>query len=453
VLSRFRFHAGAERWLQHGVVVNAPQQSWYTTATSPGADIFYAINGTKLMWYRYSESTGTLSSGTQAGTWLGNSKTISAAPDSCRPVSQPNPARPNLDPPNRLAKASLLKTTDGHLQYAYIDTEGRPVHGDIRDVTSPSTSGFSTLPDAATFTGTPALAENAGGSLRLWAQGVDADVRGFGRRVGNVSWDPAINRYGRMVTPPQAVRTADNRVAYYALDSDGHVWSKFQTQADGTLYPWRRVTGGPTMSFTKNFTTVAVGNTVHLIALRTTSDHCKITIAPGSVTPWTCGGTSATSAPAVVPMPDNTLQLFARRTDGNVHTSRTSTNGDINGPWTTVVPGALPNGVQAVGDPAALTAPDGRIQLVVRGGDGFTYRTSQEAPASTTWLPWKEITAYRDETAVDPTLALAGDTWVVAFRTPSGVPKLLRWVPNTAAARTAAESSGAGELVEVPLQH
>ncbi|MDX3656116.1 tachylectin-related carbohydrate-binding protein [Streptomyces sp. ID05-26A] len=454
ILRRFRYHAGSQRWLQHNVIVNPRSGGlplaflWTRTATSPGADIIYGIENTKLVWYRYNESTGLLSQGTQTGTWLGNSKTISAAPDSCRLVTEPNPDRPNLNPPDRLAKAALLKTSNDRLQYAYVDTEGKAVHGEFHDITNPAPAGFSTLPDPAGFTGTPAIGENAGGSLRLWAQGVDADVRGFGRAAGGVSWDSAVNRFGRMATPPQAVRTADNRVAYYALDSNGHVWTKYQTQADGTLYAWRQFTSGPAMSFTRNFTTVAVGNTVHLIALRTAGDYCKITIVPGSVTPWTCGGASATSAPAVVPMPDGTLQLFARRTDGKIYTSRTSASGDINGAWTPAAPGDLPNGVQAVGDPAALTAPDGKIQLVVRGTDGFTYRTGQQASASTAWWPWTEITNYEHETAVDPTVTTVAGTWVIAFRTPSGVPKLLRWQAN-AAARTASAST-AGEFVEVP---
>jgi hypothetical protein len=75
------------------------------------------------------------------------------------------------------------------------------------------------------------------------------------------------------------------------------------------------------------------------------------------------------------------------------------------------------------------------------------YRTGQANPGSSTWLPWAEITQYEHETAVDPTLSLAADTWVIAYRTPAGDPKLVRFQP--AAAARAAES--AGEFVEVPL--
>ncbi|MEV0675503.1 hypothetical protein AB0I60_03165 [Actinosynnema sp. NPDC050436] len=90
-------------------------------------------------------------------------------------------------------------------------------------------------------------------------------------------------------------------------------------------------------------------------------------------------------------------------------------------------------------------APNGTIQLAVRGDDGFVYRTGQTSPGSSTWLPWAEVTGYAHETAVDPTLSLAADTWVVAFRTPAGDPKLLRYQPVAA---RAAEST---EFVEVPL--
>jgi hypothetical protein len=459
ILTRFRYHAGSGRWLQYKVIVNPtsgpvrPGYFWADSATSPGADILYGIQFDKLVWHRYNESTGTMSSGTVTGTWNSPNKTIVASPDSCRRLSEPNPDRPNVGPANHLAKASLLKTSNGHLQYAYLDTFGKPVHADIRDVTSPGSAGFSTLPDAAAFTDVPALAESAGGSLGLLAQADDADLRVFNRAAGSVAWSSSLNRAGRMATPSQAVRTADNKVAYYALDANGYVWTKFQTRPDGPVNAWRQLTSGTAMSFTKNFTTTTVDNSVHLTALRTTGDYCKTTITSGVATAWTCGGTSATSAPAVVVLSDNTLQLFARRSDGKVYTSRTATTGEINGAWTQAAPGDLPNGVQAVGDPAALIAPNGTIQVVVRGSDGFTYRTGQQASSSTAWWPWTEITNYGTDNAVDPAVSQAGGTWVIAYRTPSGIPKLVRWDPNATVPATTQSvvDSGAGQFVEVPL--
>lgn len=450
---RFRYHAGSQRWLSHGQPVPGIQWERFKHLTSPGADIIYgARDDNALMWFRFNESTGHLTSGTVAGGWWTDSIAATAAPGSCRSAAEPNPQRPDLGTPDRLAKTALLKTTNGHLQYAYVDTEGRAVHAQITDLYNVNPNGFTTLPDTSGFTGTPALGENTTGELRLLAQAADSDVRGFGQSPTG-TWNAATNDHGRMLTPPQAVRTNDNRVTYLAMSPDGQLWAKWQHHENGLVYPWRLLTA-QSIPVTKHFTAIAQGNAIHVIALRADGAHCKTTIAPGSVSDWACAGQSGVGAAAVVPMPDNTLQLFARRTDGKIYTTRTSVNGSIPASWAPVN-GSLPGGVLAAGDPAALMAPDGTIQLVVRGDDNFTYRTGQLAAGSPQWTPWSEVTQYREETAVDPTLSLAANTWVVAFRTPGGVPQLWRFHPAAAAARTAGAhpaEAGAGDLVPVPLK-
>ena len=447
---RFRYHAGSQRWLQHRQPIPGIAWEQYRNLTSPGGDVIYGIRNSdsKIVWWRYEETRHYVTPGAVIGQWWGDSINAIASPDSCKLDAEPNPGRPVLGTPNRTAKAALLKTDDGYLQYAYIDGDGKAVHAKVTDLYNVGPNGFATLPDTSGFTGTPALAENANGDLRLYAQGTDADVRAFGKPVDG-NWAAPNNRAGRMVTPPQGVRTADGRVSFFALSLDGYLWTKFQTTPNGPVYPWRKFSSLPIMS--RNLTIAAVGNAIHVVARHSFGEYCKLTVQPGSVTDWTCGGiTDIVGAVAVVPMPENTLQLVGRHSNGKIYTTRFQANGTIPTAWTQI-PGELPAGVTAAGEPAALMAPNGTLQVVVRGSDGFTYRTGQVASGSTSWHPWTEIYKYAFENAVDPTLSLAENTWVIAFRTPANEPRLLRWSPTTPSLAAAKTASTEGEFAVVPL--
>lgn len=77
----------------------------------------------------------------------------------------------------------------------------------------------------------------------------------------------------------------------------------------------------------------------------------------------------------------------------------------------------------AVGDPAALRAPNGALQVLVRGSDGYIHRTAQTAQ----------------------------DTWVIAFRTPAAEPQLWRFAPTTLAAKSSTSATEPGTFQNVPL--
>ena len=149
-------------------------------------------------------------------------------------------------------------------------------------------------------------------------------------------------------------------------------------------------------------------------------------------------------------MPSNTVQLFARRTDGRIYTVRFPERDSIPPDWAPM-DGALAGGASAAGDPAALLAPNGTLQVLVRGSDGYIHRTAQTAPGSPEWLRWTEITDYTKKTAVDPSVSLAQDTWVVAFRTPAAEPELWRFAPRSLAAKLATGGTEPGTFQSVPL--
>lgn len=449
---RYRFHAASQRWVSRGGRL-AGGWNAHSLLFSPGADIIYAVHGQQrsVWWYRYIESENRFVQGSgslPAGSgWAADSVAATASPDTCAVTGVTPPETPTItvEVP---ARSSLLRTSDGALQYSYVDNERKLVHARIQDVTSPGPSGFEVLPGYTAFTGSPTMSENENGLLRVYGHGGDTNVHGFLQMTGG--WNPHANFAGQLLSAPQLVRTANKLQTMVAFNAGGALWLRPQRVINGGMHAWRRPGGrAPLAPGTKDFTALTTGDTIIVVARNTDGRQCRASITALEQTEWQCSSTNGfTSAAAVVTMPDNTLQLFARKADGTVHTTRTAADGTIPDVWTPV-PGALPSGVVVAGAPAALLAPNGTLQVAVRGSDGFTYRTGQTSSASTSWHPWSEIQSYLHETAVDPAMSLAGDTWVIAYRTPSGDPKMVRWQPTqSSAARTASET---GELVEVPL--
>ena len=460
-LVRFRYHAPSQRWLQYDKTVGF---GWnmFNRVFSPGGDVLYGTRPDtgQLLWYRYNETTETWQGdpdtgmGRQVGSGWYHDLSVFALPDNCTRIGEPNPDRPVV-PQNRLAAAALAKTSNNYLQYAYVAGDGKLVHAEVRDLNNVSPNGFSTFPNQTNFTGVPSIVDNQNGSLRIAAHTEDSDARGAFQAQPGDPFGGVVDLGGRMQSPPQLVRTADGLVSYVSVDKDGFLWSRSQKTPNGRLLPWQQVKG---QSFqagaprpTGQVTAVAAGNDIKVVALRTDGTYGTATISPNAQTlTWQNNGGTANSGPAAALMLDGgILQLFARRTDGRIYT-HTST---ANGTWTPIL-GELAPGVTAAGPPTAVMSPGGTLEVAVRSTDGWVYRTGQKAQASTAWWPWTEITNYSYQTAVDPTVSLAENTWVVAFRTPEGIPKLSRFVPSppsSAAADRSAVPAGNGSFADVPL--
>ncbi|MEO6090543.1 MAG: tachylectin-related carbohydrate-binding protein, partial [Umezawaea sp.] len=431
---------------------------------SPGGDVLYGVrpdNG-DMLWYRYVESTGQLISdpstglGKLVGTGWQNDTSTVATTDSCSLTNEPNPDRPQV-PLDRTAKAALVKTKNGYLQYSYVDGEGRLVHSEVRDLFNVNPNGFGAIPGYNGLTGSPSIGESANGLLRIYGQGTDSDTRGVTQTALNGPWGAFEQQAGRMFSASQFVRTSNERLTLLALDDAGALWTKSQKTTDGQIFPWQKAnqTGTLPGGATRHLTAVASGDAIVLGALSLDGVYRVATLTNGSLSAWvSTSGNGGIGAASMVVMPDNTVQVFVRRADGRVYGQRSRTDGTFAGTWTAVLADLAP-GVTAAGAPSALMAPNGALQVAVRGTDGFVYRTGQVSPGSTGWLPWAEITEYTEETGVDPTLSLAADTWVIAFRTPDGDPKLRRFQAGSAKAastnRTSDTSSTSSGFVDVPL--
>ncbi|MGZ3143071.1 tachylectin-related carbohydrate-binding protein [Lentzea chajnantorensis] len=458
-LFRFRYHAPSQRWLEYAKPVGFGWQM-FSRVFSPGGDVLYGTRPDtgQLLWYRYDETNGTWQGdpvtgfGREVGNGWHDDLSVFALTDNCVRTPEPNPDRPVV-PRNRLAAAALTKTSNGYLQYAYVAKDGMLVHAEVRSL-SGGPNGFETFPGVTNLTGVPSIVDNQDQSLRIAAHTEDSDARGAFQAQPGASFGGLADLGGRMQSPPQLVRT-NGLVSYVAVDKDGFLWTRSQKTANSDLLPWSRVKG---QSFqtgeprpTGQLTVLAVDNTIKVVALRTDGTYGTTALTPTTETVvWqNNGGTGNTGPAAAVALGDD-LQLFARRTDGKVYTHSSAANGT----WTPIL-GELSPGVTAAGPPSAVLAPtSGTLEVAVRGTDGFTYRTGQQAHASTAWWPWHEITAYADETEVDPTLSLAENTWVIAYRTPAGLPKLRSFVPapsTTSATARSAAPTGNGSFVDVPL--
>lgn len=453
-LYRFRYHKSSQRWVSRSGAI-AGNWNTHKHMISPGADILYGLHGTQNTgwWYRYSETENKWAAGSGtnqfASWWAADSIAAVAAPDSCPQSGLPVPGTPAVTV-NRTAKATLLKTTNGYLQYAYVDNEGHLVHSEIRDIAAPNPNGFSAFPGYASFTGVPAVSENENGQVRVYGHGTDSNTHGYIQQPPN--WSSHNNMGGRTSSAAQFVRTDNKLQTWVAIDWDGSIWIRPQRMLNGAMYGWRRTLGSTAMSAgTKEFTTFASGNTIVVIALHTNGQQCRFDITNEAASALRCSGpTGFTGAASAIKVGDGIFQLFARRNDGKIYTTRTNADGSIQDTWTPMA-GTLPEGVTPVGAPSAVMAPNTTMQVATRGSDGYVYRSGQLASGSTAWTPWTEVTKYSDDTAVDPTLSLAGDTWVVAFRTTAGVPQLWRFVPGTGNTTLSTEAAG-NEFVSVPLQ-
>jgi hypothetical protein len=131
-------------------------------------------------------------------------------------------------------------------------------------------------------------------------------------------------------------------------------------------------------------------------------------------------------------MPDNTLQLFATDTTGTVQSQRQTAAG-FPATWTPIP------GLTAAGNPSAIMSPEGTLQIVARGTDGYAHYAAQAAPGSGTFIPWRQVTD--EQTSTDATALAVPDhnTWVVAYLNDISAPKLHRYQPATARSATFAE--------------
>jgi hypothetical protein len=228
-------------------------------------------------------------------------------------------------------------------------------------------------------------------------------------------------------------------VATFALDADYALWMRKQLAPDAPLGGWLPVGGTPLAH--QRLTLVPTSAGVRIIGLGRDGRFQTATYENNTLSAWSSlGGNGFTGTASTVLMPDGTLQVFATDSLGIVQTQRQTASG-FPGTWTAL------SGLTAAGSPSAIMAPDGTLQVVVRGSNNYGYYAGQVAPGASTFAPWHIITT-SEETSTDVT-ALAvpsANTWVAAYISDTGVPRLRRYQPPVSA-----RSSGT-TFVDVPIR-
>jgi hypothetical protein len=429
VLFRYRYHADSQRWLNYGQQVG---NTWniYDRVFGVGGDVLYAAQpDARLYWYRWDENTATWISNVsrQVGAgWVDWATT--AVPNACMRVGTSIPARPTV-PAQPHGAMTLLGTSDNHVHVGYVDAEGRAVHAEAADLSGGTPVGFSVVPGLTGVTATTAMSEYQDGTVLLSANGTDADLR-ESTRDGNDVWATPNLGGGFLVTAPAGVRLANDTVATLALDGNYGLWMRRQLTPNGPLQGWVGVGGTPLAH--QRLTVVPTSTGMRIIGLGRDGRLQTATVDNGVLSAWTdLGGSGFTGVASAVPMPDGTLQVFATDSTGAVRTQRQTVSG-FPGTWTTI------GDITAAGNPSAIMAPDGTLQVVVRGTDDYLYYAGQSAPGATTFTPWHIVTT-ADQTSTDPTaLAVSSvNSWVVAYVTDTGLPKLRRYQPSVGSGRAA----------------
>ncbi|WP_188317005.1 tachylectin-related carbohydrate-binding protein [Solihabitans fulvus] len=454
-LFRYVYDAGSQRWLQKK---KPSGQGWnmFTQIFSPGGDILYGrgTSDAKLLWYRYQMNadkwiTANDGTGKVVGYGWNTELDVTADPGACKLSTALTPARPAVTAQPH-ASNTLLRSSNGYLQWAYTNANGRPTYAEIRDITSVTRSNFAAVPGTTLVTGPPALGENADGRIQELAQGTNnAEFYSNTQSTPGNAWAGDTTLGGFMVSPPTLARSSDSTLTAFAVDAQGQLWTRQQATKNGPLLPWLPQ---PSKNITANQLTVAAsGNNLRVVALHTDGVFRTATVTQGMVGAWTdISGLAGTGTASAVVMPDSTLQVFARGTDNQIYTKRETSTG-FPGAWT-VIPG-----ITAAGSPSATLGPDGALHVGVRASDNYIYTTGQQAPGAAAYSAWQEITDKTTLTSTDPTLVAMPDasTWVVAFRSDLDVPKLRRNQPAAPAAATPRSQSTAqaprSTFVDVPL--
>ncbi|MEU1091026.1 tachylectin-related carbohydrate-binding protein [Streptomyces sp. NPDC005892] len=423
-LIRSRYDFTSQRWIQHQATVNTADWRDTKEITSFGGDTILRVKTTgEMRQYRYNEGTGVFDSWNKlvgSGTNWTLYTSISTAPDNCYLRGDRSPALPSVErTPD--AAGSVLQASTGEIQYAYVDADGRLVHGRQAKGADLSAVQWTTGAAGETYTGRPQLAEQPDTKVALVAQQTDSDVV-WRRHVQGAADTPSwTDLHGSMKGHPVTAERADGVLVEFSVDAAGVPWYRAQQRPNVDFLGWSRLTGS---GLSGQLSAVTTGTSVQLFATDTAGQLRTATFTNGALGTWSDVGNRAVSdAPSVVVRGDGRLGVFARVADGKVVTAEQSAaGGEFAAAWTPV------GDLTAAGAPSAVVNPaTGFTQVVARSADGTIHQTEEAVKgAYGTWNTWTQVSA--EVSATDPAAfaytTATGAAWAYLYRNGSNQPRI-----------------------------
>jgi hypothetical protein len=307
----------------------------------------------------------------------------------------------------------------GTIEYAYVDSVGKLIHGRQRDPGDFASVQYTSIGGNEAFVGQPGLTEQADGRVHVLGHTTNGDVWVRNQtEKGSPGWGGWTDMGGWVTSTASTGTLPDGRLVVFAVDADGQLWQRQQITVNGPYGAWGSL---GTVNLTDAPTVVANRTGLQLFALTTTGTlRTASYTGSGTVSSWSSlSAAGMTAIPAVVLHPGFRARVFVRTADGRIATKLQNADGT----WPTALP--VIGAFISAGSPVAILDPVlGRTAVVARGTDNEIYRVWETAPVSGTWGQWTKAISTPDPAAVDPNLAPVtnanGQTWYVVFRNANG---------------------------------
>ena len=254
-------------------------------------------------------------------------------------------------------------------------------------------TGWQVLQKDQHFTGTPAIARNANGTVEIVALGSDKTIWHDVQTHADGAWAgwqqlADANDHHTFTSPPSVAQNSDGRLEVFARSSDNNLWVNFQQAPNTQWFGW---------------------------------------LPLQAKAPTTFQGT-----PASIRNVDGRLEVFVRGADNNLWHNVQKTEG---GTWADWAP--ITTNFTFAGDPAVGQDTDGRLEVLARGTDNNMWLNFQVGPGNA-WFGWQHlqdgfsfvgtpgITRNADGRLVAYALDKDGGLWYSAQQTPGGT--WIEWV-------------------------
>ncbi|WP_216213422.1 tachylectin-related carbohydrate-binding protein [Amycolatopsis aidingensis] len=384
-LYRHQYHAESQRWIERDNKVGNGGWQRFSSITSAGADVIYAVDRDShdMLWYRYLGD----------GEWAEGPKTVGSIPpdwhmtatsNACELLNEPLP-EPVTVPLRDTAPNAIVEGEDGRLHHFYVDSYGRFVHGEQRNTDDITIIDFHLIPGERS-TDIPTAAVRQDGSIMAAALGQDGVTRGGAFPDGANNWPETVSMGGWTSSPVAYVPRHDDQLRAFVVDPQGCLWETDQ-YADGMKFmPWWLHGGCGSFASVAPTISQSDPDSYRLTLLKRDGRYQTISNVDGDWgTGWEVLYGDRFTGRAATALNGDRLHIFAKDEEGRIKFQVEEADGSFPGTWTEIP------GLTATGTPAASVTGNGLVQVAARAADGYVYVTEQLNPGSNAYRDWQRL--------------------------------------------------------------